>query len=58
MNDFNVLAKSSAAVEWCKNASRHEAAHKHGKPWSYVLIPHTAILSSATIKGLVQQYKK
>jgi type III restriction enzyme len=58
MNDFNVLAKSSAAVEWCKNASKHEATHKHGKPWSYVLIPHTAILPSATIKGLVQQYKK
>ena len=58
MNDFNVLAKASAAVEWCKNASKHEAAHKHGKPWSYILIPHTAILSSATIKGLIQQYKK
>lgn len=58
MNDFVVLAKSSAAVEWCKNASKHEATHKHGKPWSYVLIPHTAILPSATIKGLVQQYKK
>ncbi len=27
------------------------------KAWAYVLVPHTAILPSATLKGLVQQYK-
>jgi type III restriction enzyme len=58
MNDPDVLAKAAAAVEWCKNASKHESKHAHGKPWSYVLIPHTSILPSATIKGLVQQFKK
>lgn len=56
MNDPNVQAKKSAAVTWCKNATEHELKNA-GKEWRYVLIPHTAILPSATLSGLVQQYK-
>jgi type III restriction enzyme len=56
MADANVLAKKSAAVTWCVNASKHEQSHG-GKPWSYVLIPHTAIVSSATLSGLVNQFR-
>lgn len=56
MNDPNVQAKKSAAVTWCQNATEHELKNA-GKAWSYVLVPHTAILPSATLSGLVQQYK-
>jgi type III restriction enzyme len=56
VNDPNVQAKKGAAVTWCENATKHELING-GKAWAYVLVPHTAILPSATLKGLVQQYK-
>jgi len=56
VNDPNVQAKKSAAVKWCENATKHELGNG-GKAWAYVLVPHTAIQPSATLKGLVQQYK-
>jgi type III restriction enzyme len=55
MTDLNVLAKKSAAVAWCGSATKYEKS-KGGKGWQYVLIPHTSIQPSATLKGLVQQY--
>ena len=55
INDANVQAKKQAAVTWCENASKHELSNG-GKTWIYVLIPHTAILPSATLSGLVKQY--
>jgi type III restriction enzyme len=55
ITDSNVLAKKSAAVTWCENATKHELSNG-GKTWVYVLIPHTAIVPSATLKGLVQQF--
>lgn len=56
INDPNVIAKKSAAVIWCEHATKHEMSNG-GKTWAYLLIPHTAILPSATLKGLVQQFK-
>ena len=56
INDPNVQAKKSAAVTWCQNATQHELKHG-GKAWAYILVPHTAILPSATLSGLVQQYR-
>jgi type III restriction enzyme len=55
INDPNVQAKKSAAVTWCQNATEHELKNG-GKAWAYVLVPHTAILPSATLSGLVKQY--
>jgi len=55
VNDSNVQAKKRAAVAWCENATKHELSNG-GKAWAYLLVPHTAILPSATLKGLVQQY--
>ncbi|QWD84113.1 DEAD/DEAH box helicase family protein [Polynucleobacter sp. MWH-P3-07-1] len=55
INDVNVQAKKQAAVTWCENASKHELSNG-GKEWSYVLVPHTAILPSATLIGLVKQF--
>lgn len=53
MADPVVLAKKEAAINWCKNASDYALAHG-GKPWRYVLIPHTAIAVNMTLRGLTQ----
>jgi len=55
MKDEDVQAKARAAAQWCQMASVHEAAHG-GKPWKYLLIPHDAIKSSATLEGLAASY--
>ena len=55
MEDEIILAKKEAAIKWCKNASDYAAANG-GKPWRYVLIPHTAIAENMTVDGLVIQF--
>jgi len=55
MADPVVLAKKEAAIKWCKNASDYAAANG-GKPWRYVLIPHTAIAVNMTLDGLAGQF--
>lgn len=55
MTDAEVLAKKDAAVKWCALASEHAVANG-GKPWSYVLIPHTAIAENMSLAGLVERY--
>ncbi len=55
INDADVQAKARAAAEWCHHASQHEAANG-GKPWTYLLIPHDAIIPSASVSGLVAQF--
>ena len=56
MEDAIVLAKKEAAIKWCKNVSDYATA-SGGKPWRYVLIPHTAIAVNMTVDGLVQQFE-
>lgn len=55
MEDEIVLAKKEAAIKWCKNASDYAAANG-GKPWRYVLIPHTALAVNMTVDGLAGQF--
>jgi type III restriction enzyme len=55
MEDEIVLAKMEAAIKWCKNASDYAAANG-GKPWRYVLIPHTAIAVNMTVDGLAARF--
>lgn len=55
MNDPDVLAKRDVAVKWCSNATNHAKSYG-GKPWTYALIPHTAIAENMTIEGLVKQF--
>ena len=57
MDDAIVLAKKEAAIKFCKNASDY-AATNGGKPWRYVLIPHTAIAVNMTLHGLAAQFGK
>ena len=50
-DDEEVQLKACAASQWCEHASQH--ARKHGgKPWSYLLIPHSEIESNRTLEGL------
>jgi len=55
IDDPVVQAKARAAAEWCQHASQHETTHG-GKPWIYLLIPHDAIVTSATLQGLAATY--
>jgi type III restriction enzyme len=55
MSDAEVLAKQDAAVTWCGRASAHARSHG-GKPWSYALIPHDAIVENMTLDGLAARF--
>ncbi|GGG35522.1 DEAD/DEAH box helicase [Hymenobacter glacieicola] len=55
MNDAIVLAKQKAAETWCAHATEYTSL-TGGKPWQYVLIPHTAVAENKTLKGLVREY--
>ena len=55
MESDEVLAKKTAAIEWCHNATDHSATHG-GKPWRYVLIQHEAVTANMSLAGLVSLY--
>jgi type III restriction enzyme len=54
MTDPEVQAKARAATLWCERASEH-ARGCGGKPWTYLLVPHTATGPGATFEGLVSR---
>lgn len=51
-----VHKKAQAAALWCWIATEHVAVNTGGKPWSYVLVPDTAITPSTTLAGLVARH--
>ena len=53
----DVRDKAKAAVEYCKYASAHTAEHG-GKPWRYVLVPHTAVTLNRSVKSLMDEFSK
>jgi len=55
MADPVVQAKAKAARKWIHHANEH-ARDTGGKAWTYVLIPHDAVLPSATLGSLVSAY--
>jgi type III restriction enzyme len=55
MEDPDVLAKQ-AVVEWCRLATAHSASINGGKPWSYGLIPHNAIMENQTLASLLDRF--
>lgn len=55
INDPVVLSKKEAALQWCANASAHAKTYS-GKPWVYLLIPHTAIATNMNLDGLRRQF--
>jgi type III restriction enzyme len=50
-----VKAKSDAAVVWCKNASEYSVKNG-GNPWKYLLVPHDAVASNATLGAMVNRF--
>ena len=52
MTDPLVSRKADAAALWCHVASRAHGEGSGDKPWSYLLVPETAVLTNATISGL------
>lgn len=56
IEDPVVVAKKNAALEWCKNASNY-AESIGGKPWKYVLIPHSNIQENMTLEHLCRQFE-
>ena len=55
LDDPEILAKKSAAEQWCQVASKH-ATRTGSKPWQYALIPHDAILPNMTLDGLMRRF--
>lgn len=55
MENADVLAKKTAAVKWCKQATDYAQTYG-GKPWLYVLIPHDVIAENMTLVGLADQF--
>ena len=57
MKQEDVLAKAEAAVAWCQRATAHEKT-QGGKSWSYLLIPHDAIVENKTLQGLAGVFRQ
>jgi len=55
ITDSKVHAKAQAMYEWCQHATDYEL-RMEGKPWSYLLIPHTVVTENMTLKGLAAGY--
>ena len=51
LEQAEVLAKARAALQYCKYASKH-TQQNGGKPWKYLLIPHTEVLPNMSMAYL------
>ena len=56
MDDADVLAKAEAAREFCRRATEF-TANNGGKPWLYVIIPHTLVDRSYSFNYILSQTK-
>lgn len=56
MNDADVQAKATAAREFCNHASKYTETNG-GKPWKYVIIPHTLVNRAYTFNYVLSQTK-
>ncbi|MGO7961720.1 hypothetical protein, partial [Rhizobium leguminosarum] len=52
MTDQIVLRKADSAALWCFIATESQSPASGYKPWSYLLVPETAVLENATVAGL------
>ncbi|MGO7958053.1 DEAD/DEAH box helicase family protein [Rhizobium leguminosarum] len=52
MTDQIVLRKADSAALWCFIATESQSPASGDKPWSYLLVPETAVLENATVAGL------
>jgi type III restriction enzyme len=58
MADPLVLRKAEAASLWCHIATEVHGKQNGDKPWSYLLVPESAVQPNATITGLVATYQR
>ena len=56
VNDADVQAKAEAAREFCRRATEF-TAQNGGKPWHYIIIPHTLVDRSYSFNYILQQAK-
>jgi len=55
MSARDVQSKRDAAMRWCAEATKYEQSAK-GKPWQYVLIPHTQFVADRSWGKLVADW--
>ena len=53
LTDPDVTAKMDAALLWCKRASESD-----GKPWIYLLIPHSKVSENLEFSGAKAKFRK
>jgi type III restriction enzyme len=58
MQDSTVLRKAEAASLWCHIATQVHGKQTGDKPWSYLLVPESAVLPNATIDGLIATHHR
>jgi type III restriction enzyme len=58
MNDAAVLRKAETAALWAHIATEFHAKNTGGKPWSYLLVPHTDVVANSTLAGLSAKYTR
>jgi type III restriction enzyme len=54
LDNDDVQAKKKAAETYCKFATEYTTANG-GKPWKYLLIPHTVVSRTASFEFIVMQ---
>ncbi|WP_097033375.1 hypothetical protein [Clostridium tertium] len=55
IDDKDVKAKAKAALEYCLNATAFNIQNR-GKPWKYILIPHSVVKINMSLDFLVNTY--
>ncbi|WP_447738468.1 DEAD/DEAH box helicase family protein [Pseudomonas laurentiana] len=53
MKDASVLQKAELAALWAHIATVCHSQKVGGKPWTYLLVPHTAVAPNTTLSGLI-----
>jgi type III restriction enzyme len=57
LKDDDVIQKMNAALRYCKYATEYTQENE-GKPWLYLLVPHTDVSRTISLEYLVTKYKK
>ena len=57
IHNTDVIQKMEAAKKYCQYATEFTTQHG-GKPWQYLLIPHTAVSKTVSFNFLIANYKK
>jgi len=56
MKEASVLQKAELAALWAHIATVCHSQKVGGKPWTYLLVPHTAVAPNTTLSGLIASF--